>query len=451
MPSLLGLALLMAPGAGAQIADDDVYLATTTGIFRVADQSAGQRVLAPADLGLTRFVEPSLTWIPNSPYLLLTLRDSGAGGRVFRLDMSLATPRVDDWTARLGSPADPVDAAACLVTERLFVLDAAAGAILALDGPADPSGPAHGDVALWAQTAVLEPLSLAVNAAQTHYSLVVVGAQEIWRYSETEPPELLATPANGLFQQTAANPVTGEFYVLNELNHVFGKLSTGGLGTAVLNFNLGPLCNLPVRHPEDMVWDASRKRLVVVAGRGVECLFGGAAAGQSNSVVRMPFAIGPVQPKLLTAPLNAIDGSDADLALVRWDEPQIARRGSPGTTQQGTSFGWTSSGYLGQAELGEVLWMRAHGGPADAQAWLLLGSGLSSTATLGGTPLMPTCFQRHALLLDGEGAQTLQLSVPNDVALAGVVVWAQLWADDSEAPGSARWVPTQVAGYAIGD
>jgi hypothetical protein len=448
---LLALILLASP-ASADIQDDDLFVVTSAGLYRVVPSTTAVKLLDPSALGLSEFVQPSVTWIPRTGFLLLTLRGPSGGGQVLRLEMSGPTPVVEDITAIFGLPElDPVDADACLVTDRAFVLDNASGKILTINDPGQPWSLSATNVEEYAATSLVEPRSLAVDAAKPNYGVVALGRFEVHRYKPDGAMELLSDPTTGVFNQVTGNPITGEEYLMQEDDHVFGKLISGGIGAAVLNMNGSMQCFSPVKKPVDVVWSGRNRRIYALAGDGVDCLFGGIASGQPHHVVKFPLAIGPVEPKLVTAVPPGIEGENGDLAVVRWDEPRIALLGDAGMLSTGTKFTWDGAGYQGEANVGEGMFLQADGGPADGLVALVAGFALIDVPLPQGSVLMPDLASLAFLSLDGAGDVSIDVDVPNDPLLAGLVVWLQWWADDSAAAGGPNWVHTRAAGYAIGD
>lgn len=448
---MLALLLLASP-ASADILDNDVFVVTDEGLYRVVPSTTAVKVLSPSDLGLPEFVQPSVTWIPRTEFLLLTLRAGGGTGHVLRLDMGGPSAVVEDITAIFGiSGLDPADADACLVTDRAFVLDRTSGKILVINDPGQPWPLDPTNVEEYASTTLVKPRSLAVDAASPNYGVVALGRFEVHRYRPNGAMELLSDPSTGVFNQVTGNPITGEEYLMKEEDHLFGKLVTGGIGAAMINMNGSMQCFAPVRKPVDVVWSGRNRRMYALAGEGVDCLFGGIASGQPHHVVKFGLAIGPVEPKLVTAVPPGIEGKDGDLAVVRWDEPRIALVGSAGTLAAGNPFTWDSAAYQGEANVGESMYLQAEGGPDDALVALVAGFALIDVPLAQGSVLMPDLASLSFLSLDGEGGVSINVDVPNDPILAGVVIWLQWWADDSAAVGGPSWVHTRTAGYAIGD
>jgi len=83
---------------------------------------------------------------------------------------------------------------------------------------------------------------------------------------------------------------------------------------------------------------------------------------------------------------------------------------------------------------GQTIAWNLSNGLAGAPAALLLGTATASIPALGGTILVGGVFVGVPMILDGSGSASIEVTIPNNPALMGSVLYAQLLVLDAGAP-----------------
>ncbi|MCB9897486.1 MAG: hypothetical protein H6825_05740 [Planctomycetes bacterium] len=443
MPTFV-LALLCA--MATEIPDGSVAVVTGDGLWLVLPSPPQVAALAaPSDFGLPGGLrEPSVTSIPGSDSLLVTSRAdplAGTPGALFRVSVGPASSLeiVDLAQTILVDPTpDFVDADVSRGLDTAFLLDGQ-GRVFTLADPAHADGASLG---LFAAVPIESPRSVAVDTSKWPLGAVVLGRLEARRViAGGASVQVLDAGDDGSWRDTECNPLTSEVYFASAGGDDFGKVLDGLLASG----NAWGSCTHPVKQPLDLDWDAGTNKYVVLAGGGVDCLFGGVAQGFPNHVVRMPFAqiVGPgpippgAEPALLTPPGDTgITGADGDLALVRQVAPETVFFGEPGVSGAGKLPKFDNAGYQGGFRPGKTVFVQLVAAPAHAPALLVLGFTLSSLP-FQGQHLYPSLDLLVPVTTDAAGKASISFKMPPTGALAGTPLFLQWWIDDvtTSAPG----------------
>lgn len=448
MPCAILACLLLVAG-GSTLPDESSVVATDVGLYLVKKGQVAQAVFTPADLGLSAFVEPSVTWLAGTDTFILTSRGDAFTGRIWRIHVSAAgvgsatnlTPSVPDALGR-----DFADADYAIGLDTLFVLCRNEGLLWAWKAPASSAA----DTAVtWAAFTPGEPVSLAVNGATSPFGIVVSQRTEpVLRVTKAGASVLSAsfTPP-----QVACNGATGEWYAADPATGFVG-VPSGGAG---INFNATGFCGAPAKQPVDVAWDAVARRAVALGGDGAGCIDGAAPTGP-NHVVRLPLTAGGGPPNnkpvLLTfAGGSGIDGADGDLAYVRHGGGDLTWFGAAGVSGAALSPSMDAAAatYGGAAAIDKPWTLSASDAPPSATAYLVIGF-LPLSLPVQGQLLVPWPQFLIPAASDGAGDVALTLPIPAAAELVGKLLYAQWWFDDTTTPAGGDVVSTQTAICAIG-